>query len=74
VAWVARQRFRGRTDLVLLHIDPDRLGVPVRCENLEGGQELFPHVYGPIPLTAVVDVTLFRPEPDGSFTAMLPGV
>jgi uncharacterized protein (DUF952 family) len=57
VAWVANQRFRGRSDLVLLHIDPARLEAPVRYENLEGGRELFPHVYGPVPVSAVVDVT-----------------
>ncbi len=57
VAWVANQRFRGRTDLIVLHIDPARLGAEIRYENLEGGSELFPHVYGPIPCAAVVDVT-----------------
>jgi uncharacterized protein (DUF952 family) len=67
VVWVANQRFRGRTDLVLLHIDPTRLGAQVRYENLEGGEELFPHVYGPIPVTAVVDVVRFLPAEDGTF-------
>ncbi len=61
VMWVAGQRFRGRTDLLLLQIDPARLQVEIRYENLEGGQELFPHVYGSIPLEAVVDVTKFHP-------------
>jgi uncharacterized protein (DUF952 family) len=67
VEWVANQRFRGRDDLVLLHIDPARLGCEVRYENLEGGQQLFPHVYGAIPVAAVVDVVVFRPTADGSF-------
>jgi uncharacterized protein (DUF952 family) len=69
VAWVANRRFRGRQDLVLLHIEFDRLDAPVRYENLEGGHELFPHVYGAIPLSAIVDVTPFRPALDGSFSA-----
>jgi uncharacterized protein (DUF952 family) len=55
--WVAQTRFRGRRDLVLLHIDPLQLQADVRYENLEGGRELFPHVYGPIPLDAVIVVT-----------------
>jgi len=67
VVWVANSRFRGRRDLVLLHIDPSRLEAMVRCENLEGGQELFPHVYGAISVDAVVDVTPFAPLPDGTF-------
>ena len=45
---VANRLFRERTDLVLLLIDEERLAAPVRRENLEGGEERFPHVYGPI--------------------------
>lgn len=67
VVWVANTRFRGRRDLVLLHIDPSQLDAVVRYENLEGGGELFPHVYGAIPIGAVVSVTPFEPSPDGSF-------
>ncbi|MBO2455580.1 DUF952 domain-containing protein [Actinomadura barringtoniae] len=43
-----------RADLVLLIIDPARLGSEVRHEPADG--QLFPHIYGPIPLTAVIDV------------------
>ena len=69
VAWVANQRFRGRSDLVLLHIDPARLHAPVRYENLEGGRELFPHVYGPVPVSAVVKVTRLLPSESGEFSS-----
>lgn len=65
--WVANQRFRGRTDLVLLHIDPARLRSEVRYENLEGGETLFPHVYGAIPILAVLNVVPLRPGEDGTF-------
>jgi uncharacterized protein (DUF952 family) len=65
--WVANQRFRGRTDLVLLHIDQTRLTCRVVEENLEGGDQLFPHVYGAIPIRAVLNATPLRPGPDGSF-------
>ena len=67
--WVANQRFRGRTDLVLLHIDPARLRSEVRYENLEGRETLFPHVYGAIPIGAVLNVVALRPLEDGSFRA-----
>lgn len=43
-----------RKDLVLLVIDASRLDSPVRHEPADG--ELFPHVYGPIPVSAVIDV------------------
>lgn len=41
--------------VIVLVIDARRLSVPVRVENLDGGSELFPHIYGPLPVAAVVD-------------------
>ena len=58
----------GRTDLVLLEIEPDRLAAPPRYEPGEGpGSPMFPHIYGPIPEAAVVAVHDFPPGPDGTF-------
>jgi uncharacterized protein (DUF952 family) len=54
VTRVADLRFRGRTDLVMLEIDPTALSCDVVDENLEGGTERFPHVYGRLPMSAVV--------------------
>jgi len=68
VVSVADRLFWGRQDLVLLVIDPRRLSAEVRPENLEGGSELYPHIYGPIERDAVVRTVLFRPGPDGRFT------
>jgi glutathione S-transferase len=45
--------YRGRPDVVLLEIDPGRVPAEVRVENLEGDQA-FPHIYGPLPIEAVV--------------------
>jgi uncharacterized protein (DUF952 family) len=39
--------------LVVLVVDPAELDAPIVAENLEGGDELFPHVYGPLPVRAV---------------------
>lgn len=47
--------------LVLLEIDPDRLDVPVVVETPAGASEAFPHIYGPLPVRAVVTV---RPVDD----------
>ena len=67
VIWVANMRFRHRQDLVLLQIDVSRLSAPVVYENLEGGQQLFPHVYGALNLDAVFRATPFPPNADGGF-------
>lgn len=67
VVRVANNLFKGRRDLVLLHIATEKLAAPVVYENLEGGAELFPHVYGPIDLAAVEAVTPFEPAADGTF-------
>jgi uncharacterized protein (DUF952 family) len=64
---VAHRRYRGRHDLVILEIDRERLSCPVVSENLEGGAELFPHIYGRLPMSAVRAVHAFACEADGSF-------
>lgn len=48
--------------LVVLVIDPRRLAARVEVENLEGGDEGFPHIYGPLPADAVVEVLPARIE------------
>jgi uncharacterized protein (DUF952 family) len=53
VEGVIQRRFQGRSDLVLLEIDPSQLTRRVIDENLEGGTELFPHIYGRLPMSAV---------------------
>ena len=66
----ANRLFHGRDDLVLLHIDPTRLDSPLRWEPgvaTDPEAMRFPHVYGPVPVQAVIDVTAYRPGPDGSF-------
>ncbi|WP_193043212.1 DUF952 domain-containing protein [Mycolicibacterium baixiangningiae] len=66
----ANRLFAGRTDLVLLHIDPDRLFDPVRWEPgvpTDPEAMKFPHLYGPLPAAAVRAVTPYRPGPDGTF-------
>jgi glutathione S-transferase len=68
VARVANVFFRGAAKLVVLRIAIERLNAEVRYEDLEGGNELFPHVYGPLNLDAVVGIMLLPPSGDGTFT------
>jgi len=67
VIQVADARFRGQTGLVLLSINTDRVSAEIRYENLEGGQQMFPHIYGEINSDAVVQVSAFEPGVDGYF-------
>jgi uncharacterized protein (DUF952 family) len=62
----ANALFRGRDELVLLVIDPARVGAEIKYEGVPGGEQ-FPHVYGPIDLNAVVRVVPFPAGPDGTF-------
>jgi uncharacterized protein (DUF952 family) len=63
----ADRLFHGQTGLVLLEIEPRRVKAEIRHENCEGGQELFPHIYGALDLDSVVRVLAFEPGEDGSF-------
>ena len=46
-------------DLVLLALEREALGAEVRHEAAHEGGERFPHVYGPVELTAVRETTPF---------------
>lgn len=67
VITVANNRFRGQSGLILLAIDTERVTHPIRYENLEGGEELFPHIYGELDPGAVVRVADFNPDLAGYF-------
>ena len=55
VQGTADKHFAGQADLVLVSVSVDRLAPALRWEPSRGGV-LFPHLYGPLPLTAVVGV------------------
>src|SRR5690606_760390 len=53
----ADRLFADRSDMVLLRLDPTRLDAPVRWEPGFPGDDpalRFPHLYGPLPVSAVV--------------------
>jgi len=51
------QRFYADAGAVrLLTIDPDRLTAPLKLEPVPPGGERFPHLYGPLPIGAVLAV------------------
>ena len=62
---VADRYYRDHDDIILLRIDPAHLNSEVRIESSRPGSEQFPHVYGPIPLRAVVSADPIGSEPGG---------
>ncbi|MQA12539.1 MAG: DUF952 domain-containing protein [Pseudonocardiaceae bacterium] len=67
VRGVAERFFGDAEDVVLLVVDGSRLSDPVRYEAPAPGAEEFPHLYGPLPMEAVVDVVPVSRDADGRF-------
>jgi len=74
---VANAFYHSQHGLVALVIDPDKLISELKWEPPAHpnpkrativGDELFPHVYGPINMDAVTKVVPFEPAEDGIFT------
>jgi len=64
---VAGRYYSGQTGLLLLRIDPARLTSKLVYENLVGGDELYPHIYGPLNLEAVNATAEFMLNSIGEF-------
>jgi uncharacterized protein (DUF952 family) len=65
LAETARRHFHGVRGLLALEVEADELGEPLRWEPSRGG-ELFPHLYAPLPTTAVRRVLAIELDPDGA--------
>lgn len=64
VAETAARHFAGEADLLLVAVAAERLGDALRYEPSRGGA-LFPHLYGDLPLSAVVWVKAMPLGADG---------
>jgi len=60
----AEKHFAGQDDLVLVAVEAERLGDALRYEPSRGG-DLFPHLYGSLPLSAVLWVKPLPLAEDG---------
>lgn len=54
----------GEAGLILVACDPELLGEPLKWEEARGGQS-FPHLYGDIPMTAVLWTAPLPLDADG---------
>jgi uncharacterized protein (DUF952 family) len=77
VLHVANAFYRGQNNLVLLKLDETKLKPELKWEPPAAAgpapgiseSDLFPHIFGPINLTAVVSMLDFKPDPaSGTFS------
>lgn len=61
----AAKHYASQADLLLLHVSVEALTAPLRWEVSRNG-ELFPHLYGPLPVSAVQRVEPLPLTPDGA--------
>lgn len=65
LAETARRHYAGRDGLVLVAIDPAALGEALRWEASRAG-DLFPHLYGALPMSAAAAVRALSVAEDGA--------
>ena len=56
VAGVLDRYYKNQTNLLLLHVDEQKLTAELKYDWSPSIQEEFPHIYGPINLDAIVTV------------------
>jgi len=61
-----QRHFPGRDDVLILELDPASIDAPIRVEDSYGSGQEFPHVYGPIAVSAVTGVRPARAVIDGA--------
>lgn len=66
------KHFAGQSDLWVAAIDLDALGGAVKWEESRGGQ-LFPHIYGRMPLEVVVAYSPLQRDDDGAVKLPITG-
>lgn len=64
----ANRLFGGRTDVLLLAVDPAGLDVRFEPGMPDDPPDMrFPHAHGTVPMSAVIAVTPYKPRSDGTF-------
>lgn len=64
---VANHNFKGQEGLIILEIDEGKVKYNVKYEDLWSEGQLYPHIYGPLNIDAVIRIVPFPPELDGTF-------
>lgn len=67
VAATANRHYHGVDGLQVLEIDPTALAGELRDEASPATGELYPHLYGPLPVEAVVAIHPLRRDDSGDY-------
>lgn len=65
---VVNRYYKNTDHLVLLQIDTEKVIARIIEENLEGGDEKFPHIYGSLPASAVDKSAPMTRDQNGYYT------
>jgi len=65
VVQTANHFFATQTNLILYEINEFSLRNLIKIENLEGGKELFPHVYSSIPMESINQIAFLVKTKNG---------
>lgn len=67
VLGVANSIYKGKSDLFLMLIDEDKVESNIVYEDLYDLGKLFPHIYGPLNIDAVIKIVEFPADEEGNF-------
>ena len=67
---IANQLYANLPELILLWINAQKLNAPLRWERVD--DQLFPHLYGPLNIDAVIKVRDLVPDKDGFYRSLSP--
>jgi uncharacterized protein (DUF952 family) len=63
---VANKYYRQHAELCMLAVAPARVQAEVKWETIANG-DIYPHIYGPLNMDAVVSMTHITRLPDGAY-------
>ena len=66
ILWAANKHYLGKTDLLLIAIDPQKIKVPWRFDVVKNIGS-FPHIYGELNVDAAIRLEPFRQNESGLF-------
>ena len=73
VATVANAIYRDVPDLMVIEVESDMVPAELRVEDCYESGEPFPHVYGPIPIAAVLGTARLTRAANGDWEFTVPG-